>query len=416
VGARGRRLLWLIIAAGTLGKLALAFATVGQPYDIASYGLVAARLGLDPLHLYSAVRQHVGPFVVSRWPYPPGYLPWVEAAKLVAPATGLPFHGVIQLPPIAADAGLAWLVQSYLGQRARPERDRLAAAALIAFGPTFWLISGYHGQLDSVAILPAVAGLMLWERRSGPPRSLPAGLLIGLGAAVKTIPALVVLALLPSARSRREGAALIGSVAALPALALAPFLVADLDGLIAALRYPGVPGLGGMSLFAQPGIARGFLTYTAVTASPLSLALYRYGAVLALAALAALAVALLRLRPAPVQAAVAIWLAFYVVSPNFLFQYAIWGLPFFLMAGHLGKAALLQVLLLAPALVLYLAPWSPASRAIPVYLGLMGVVWLVWVGALGAQLRKLVRERRADVTSSRGGSRGARPSPPAPAA
>jgi hypothetical protein len=48
-------------------------------------------------------------------------------------------------------------------------------------GPSFIDISGYHGQIDSVAILPAVLALMVWERRPQPTRSVRAGLLIGLG-------------------------------------------------------------------------------------------------------------------------------------------------------------------------------------------------------------------------------------------
>src|SRR5207302_10782054 len=104
---------------------------------------------------------------------------------------------------IAADAAIAWLVQAGLGRAGASDRTRLSACALVALGPAFALISGMHGQIDSVAILPAVLALVVWER-GGSRRALAAGLLIGRAASIKTAPGLMVLALLPSVRSRRE--------------------------------------------------------------------------------------------------------------------------------------------------------------------------------------------------------------------
>src|SRR4051794_11702075 len=202
---RGRRLLWVIIGAGTLARLVYAFATVGQAYDIESLRLVGQALGHHPLHVYSIVNQgegaRLGDFLAFRWPYPPGYMPLAGLGVLLS-KLGLPFNGVIQVFPIAADAAIAWLVQALLGLRGATQRARLAGAALVAFGPAFFVVSGYHGQVDPVAILPALAALYLWETSGSRHRALQAGLLIGLAASVKTIPGIMVLALLPSARDR----------------------------------------------------------------------------------------------------------------------------------------------------------------------------------------------------------------------
>jgi len=131
----------------------------------------------------------------------------------------------IRLAPIAANLGIAFVVQDFLGQRGAERSTRLAGAALVAPGPSFLVVSGYHGQFDAVAFLPAVLALTLWERDL-PRRALWAGLLIGLGGALKTVPLLLLVALLPSVRTRREAAVLVGA-AALPVLAaLAPFAIA----------------------------------------------------------------------------------------------------------------------------------------------------------------------------------------------
>src|ERR1700742_1452635 len=62
--------LWIMIAAGVVVRLVVAFATHGLPYDIHSFQLVHAALSSSPLHLYSTVNPN-GNF---HWPYPPGYL------------------------------------------------------------------------------------------------------------------------------------------------------------------------------------------------------------------------------------------------------------------------------------------------------------------------------------------------------
>jgi hypothetical protein len=110
----------------------------------------------------------------ARWPYPGGFAPLALLADLAADATGLPFHGVVQLPALVADAVIAVLVAAGLRGAGASERIALAGAGLVALGPIFVLISGHHGQIDAVAIALAVAALGVWERE-GPSRALQAG-------------------------------------------------------------------------------------------------------------------------------------------------------------------------------------------------------------------------------------------------
>ena len=380
-----RRSLLALIGCGVLMRLAWVAQTGGLPFDMDSVRSVATALLDHPLSLYS----DLNPEREYHWPYPPGYFPWVLASHGLDGAGILGFRAAIVLPAIAADAGLAWLVQAGLGRTGASERVRLGGAALVALGPAFALISGYHGQIDAVAILPAVAALLVWER-GGSRRAMAAGLLIGAGASIKTAPGLMLLALLPTAVSRREAVTLAAAAVALPLAALAPWLVADGDGVVRALGYGGIPGQGGLTLLADPGLTRYWVENDrAVGPNGLVTFLSGHGSVLTAAALLAAGALAARRRMEPRHAAVLMWLTFYVLGTGFAFQYAIWGLPFLILAGRLRWAAALQAGLLVPMLVYYLGPFR-ADALLPVYWLLMAAVW----AGLAAALAVTVAARR----------------------
>jgi hypothetical protein len=367
--------LWGLIAAGVVGRLVLAFTTRGLDYDIDSFEIVRGALDASGWHVYSAVN-HPGSF---RWPYPPGYFPWIEVSDWVAGWAGLRYVDLIQLPAIAADAAIAWIVQWYLGWRGRSERERLFAAALVMLGPAFWLISGYHGQIDSVAILPAVVALVLWERDVGR-RALYAGLLIGLAGTIKTVPLVMVVALLPTARSWREGLLLLVSAAFVPWLALLPFSLADSTGTGRLGDYAGVPGAGGLSLVLQPDLARFWLTGP-VGASGITTWVADHQKLVNGVVVGAVAVWAWVRRPSPTVAATVLWLALFAFGSGFFFQYLVWGLPFFLMAGYLRWTLILQLAIVIPAAIFYSGPYE-TDGVVWVYVAFMLALWLGWVVAL----------------------------------
>jgi uncharacterized membrane protein len=374
------RKLAAIIGAGTLARLVLALLTRGQPFDMGSVEIVRHDLAALGLDVYGHV--NVGNF---HWPYPPGFFPWIALSGTIAGSHAHVFDVLIRLPTIAADAALAWLVQGYLRSRGATPGAQLAGAAAVAFGPIFLVVAGYHGQMDALAILPAVLALVVWERMDGERRSLAAGALIGLGGALKAVPLLMVLALAPTARSWRELAGLVGAAALVPLAALAPFFVAQPAATEAALRnYHGYPGQGGLTLVLQPGLARTWLL--GASAHPFHLnglvrPLIAHAQVVNLAIYGGVAAVLARYRPTPAHAASILWLATFVLSPAFFFQYLIWGLPFFVMAGYVRSAVLLQVAAIGPAVLYYLAPWSSDAPTY-VFVSIMAVLWawmLVWL-------------------------------------
>ena len=375
---RGRRALWLMIGAGLLARLIVAAVTNANTDDLHSFDFVRTALREDPLHLYQDVPD-------LRWPYPPGYFPFVAACAAVDSAIGIDFRHLLRLGPVAADVGIAALVQHLLGMRGASERTRLGAAGLVLFGPVFLGVSAYQGQLDPVAILPAVAAVVLWQRDGGR-RALYAGLLIGLGGSMKTVPLLMVLALAPSARSLRELATLATAAAAVPLAMLAPFLLVDAGSVIDHLRYRGFPGLGGLSLVATPQFPLFWQADHLPPTGEQTIFLLDHGDLIAAAGLLAATAVLARFRPDPLGAAAILWLAVWVFGVNFFVQYLVWGLPFLLARGQLRAVAAIQ-LLAGPAVLLLYLQRSEEWLLWSVYTVPMIALWVLLAVLLAREVR-----------------------------
>jgi hypothetical protein len=372
---------WILVAAGIVVRVVLAFTTDGQPFDMESLRLQRIAIGDDPLHAYEALNS---PEAGYRFPYPPGFLAFVALAGGLSDLTGLAFTSLVRLPSVLADGAIALIVHDHLRRRGAAGRTRIAAVALVALGPSFIAISGYHGQIDSLAILPGVAALWVWMHGPQERRALYAGALIGVGIAIKTAPVFLLLALLPAVRSRREAVVLVAAAVAIPAAVTAPFLIATYDEVRRALGYRGFPGTSGLSLLLQPELAE-----------QINHPVDRNGAVdfiyekgQWIVALALAGVAAFARRRSPLERAVLIWIAFYCVTPTFFVQYLVWGLPFFVMAGRLRLALAVQAIAIVPTIVFYRAPWE-ASGVDVLYGATMIALWLLFV----ASFVVLARER-----------------------
>jgi hypothetical protein len=375
-----------MVAIGLGLRLFLAFREYGVTYDIDSYVQVRDALKGAALDVYSTVNGHPS----NRWPYPPGFFPWIFAADGLSSVRGA-FHGWVQLPQILADAAIAWFVQDHLARRGAGERARLAAIALVALGPSFWIISGYHGQIDSLAILFPVVALWWWERSEpGMRRAVVAGLLIGIGASFKTVPGLLLFALLPWVRSVREAAALVVPALAVPLVALAPWLISDGAQTIESLRsHRALPGFGGIGLIAQPELAAQWLHDDPKRLTGLSeFLLDRQQLLLVPALVPFMALVWLR-RIEPTAAAALLWSALVVFNVGFAFQYVVWALPFVLMAGYLREAGVAQAVLFLPAAMLYWDPFGFSPTGL--YIVLMILAWIAAAAAVVALALRLAR-------------------------
>jgi hypothetical protein len=387
------RRLALIVGTGTVMRVAWAIWGHGGGWDIGSLTLVRNALGVDAIHVYRRVN-----LPTLRWPYPPGYFAWVATAGAVATASGMRFSAVVKLLPIAADAGIAWLshraVLRNLGDAVMARR----AAAVVSFGPLFATISGYHGQLDSVAILPALAALDVWQRRGERlGRAVLAGALIGAGVAIKTFPIVVLLALLPTARRMREVAAAAAAAILVPAAVILPWLLADPRDVAFALSYRGGSGAGGLSLLVQPGLADGWFNAGSLIPSSTTRALVDAAPMLMVLSLATCTAVFVAARTPSTVAGLGIFLAGYVLGVNFFMQYAVWGLAFAAAAGWVRTALVVQSALVIPLIITYGArPWPQRWINVP-YTAILDLLWV----ACAVALVRLLRREGAEADPSR---------------
>jgi len=353
-----------MIVVGVGIRLWIGFTNRGVGYDIDTAYITARLLATHPLHPYSALR----------YPYPGGYFPVILACWKIAQATGVAFWAVFKVPAILADGGIAAAVAWGLGRLGAAPWQRLVSVALVALGPSFILISGYHGQIDSSAILPALLGVIVW-RLGGNGRAWQAGLLVGLGAAIKDTPVVMVLAMLPTARSRREAAVLLGCSVGVPVASVLPFLIADTHNAWLSLTgNNGIPGWGGLSLLVQPSMIRFWFDPSAgVKESGLVHWMWSEENRIVAVAMLAAGVYVFRRRMDVIPAAALIWLVLYACSPDWAFEYFVWGLPFFLLAGRWVEVALLQLVLALPAAELYFYFEMPKLEW--VYAPMMDVIW-----------------------------------------
>jgi len=288
---------------------------------------------------------------------------------------------------------LAYLVFRMLRARDGDDRRALLGAGVVALGPSLIAVSGFHGQLDTLAWTPAVAALYVWER-GGERRGLWAGLLIGLAAGLKTVPIVLVAALWPTARDHRERIVSTVAAAAVPAVLLMPFLAADASGVTDAVNYRGLPGFGGLSLLVQPDLAVSWLSREPVNQTGLTQTLQDLNVVLVAAAVLATAAVCWRARTAAPRAAVMLVLAVAIAGVNFNVTYAAWIAILLVAAGMLREAIALQAWLLVPTVLAEASrsvdggwpEWVVRWVYVPMMIGVLLAFVLGWVRMLRTEL------------------------------
>ena len=319
-----------LLGLGLLIRLVVAATTAGSLPDLAAFRTLHVGLEQHGFGVYGALDdgEHV------TWPYLSGSFPLLEALWAVSNATGISFERLVRTPQIAADLAIAWLVQWHLGWRGATNQVRAGATAVLAFSPVGIAVTGAHGQIDPLEWLPVVAALIAWERLPEERRALVAGVLIGIGVAIKSPAALAVVVFLALASTWRERAVLLAAVATVPLLAILPFLLAAPEGVLAIAKYSSLPGQGGLSMIVQPDLALArFAGTVEFRFTTLSETLQDAATVLLLLGLAPVVACTWIARPEPASALSAVILASWVANPNFVPFYAIWIIPFLILAG-----------------------------------------------------------------------------------
>ncbi len=286
-GARDQRLWWTLAAGGVLLRIGI-MPHGGFPTDISTFKAWAVGLA----------ERGPGLFYGSGFAdYLPGYLYVLWLIGEISQAVRLndvAFLFALKLPAAAADVAVARLVYTISG-RAAPGLA-LALSASYLFSPGIVFNSAYWGQVDSVGVMLAMAGLALVLGAKGPLASSLAAAVFALGMLVKpqTGPAALAAAAFllraPSGGGGRAGIrwelpAALAAAAGTAALVAMPFGLGPgrLAGLLASAA--GVYPYGSVMAFNLWGAVQGFWKSDAERL--LGVPIGAIGAALTLAAVAA---------------------------------------------------------------------------------------------------------------------------------
>jgi uncharacterized membrane protein len=259
--------------------------------------------------------------------WPALWIYFCSAAVLVHDATGLPFFTLIKLPAIAADTAMTLLI--YRISLVQKQPATLLALAY-ALNPVSILISGYHGQFDSLMLAPTLLAVFLFGRGA---RSISA-LALGLGIWFKPVPLLLLPVLLPRLRTWRERV-MFALLAVAPAtLGTLPYLItwpedvaANFLGYSSWFGQWGFPVIWMIGEFVINGTVPWWLPDPEHISAPLH-AIYLASRWLLLAALAGTWWAIYRHRMELLRAISTVFAVFYVVTGGFGVQYLLWIIPF----------------------------------------------------------------------------------------
>ena len=290
--------------------------------------IIAADQVVADVLRYQKAARHVldvswNPYLAPRlYPYPPLWI-WIEAgSEWLSRATGASFAVLVKLPVLLADLGIVALLAH--ARWANDSRSAQRAGWLFALHPVSILVTGFHGQFDSVMLLFVL--LSLHFHQSG--RLDASALSLSAAIATKSFPVLLLPFMILSLGAAR--AARFVLLATVPvALILLPYAIADLGALTRELL-----GYGGVADFGWIGAWRG-LRWLATGALSRSEASHWPVPVLAakvlfLAAYVAMlwAAAARRLRWPAIQAALGVFLGFLVFYGAISAQYLVWPVPF----------------------------------------------------------------------------------------
>jgi hypothetical protein len=355
----------------------------GTPYDIGNATFAANQLRAHGLHTY-AYLSNGG----ALWPYPPLWLPVSAVSLHICNALGLSGPTAIRLPLVVIDGALIWLIQYAVRLVGGSKRAALLASTLVAFGPPFVAETVLQGQLDAAVALSVLAAAVVWLRVPQSSRWLWAGLALGIGAGIKTVPVLGLIALVPTAVDNRERIKLAVVTIAIPALAVLPFELAYTGTVHTILRYHGLPGLGGLSLLVQPHLAH--LWPASIAHLDLANRVLKHLTIpLVLIGLAVATWFAFRKRMHPYAAAALVYGAFVVASPNFFLQYSLWVFVPVIAAGYLRTATTASIAWILPIALVFsneLGLWNTTPTTL--YAVTADLMWLAFLAMVIVLIRR----------------------------
>ncbi len=181
-----RRWLMIVVLAGFVARLIPA-ASYAHPWDMYIW-LKSGELGLKDLNIYKFSNPVNYPW--GFYAYPPGWLYWLIMVSMIGGSIGLKIF-LTKLPIILSDIGIALILYRLARELDLDEKQSIAVVALWLFNPITYFVSSFWGMFDSIAVLFQMLAIYLLLKK----RYVLAGVMIGAGAAVKVLPALLILPL-----------------------------------------------------------------------------------------------------------------------------------------------------------------------------------------------------------------------------
>lgn len=381
---------WLVVCIALLAMAAKLYcaATTSGTLDVVcfrEFGRIISDEGLIALYRRLPIFNHtplVGTF-----------------ASVLFDATGgrdLPFRLLLRVPAILGDLGC---VLALLWLRRKTGKPDCWALALFAASPVAFMISGFHGNVDSLVAL----GLLLTALACFSGEATLCGLFWGLTCQVKIIPLLLapVFFFFWWHRGQARRFFVVGTLTmfvgwAWPLCTIpGVFLRHVLDynsmwgtwGISALLRFSGVPGLDGVRM------------------SPAGAWISEILKVIVIAGVCALAWRRRKGEPQTLFTTLTLcWLVFFVFAPGFCVNYLIWLAPFVAIYSARWFAALTTASSVALfafyTIVCGTLPWDKAYEGIktaPHWIPWFFLPWLTMTGFLFATRRDwLLSSRVAD--------------------
>lgn len=228
--------------------IALSFATLLKLYlALTSEGSLDTAAFLD--HLQEIRSLGVGAYLVrgafnNPFNSPPPMIHVIRLWGWLAETTGIPFRFWLRFPSVMADLGSFFLVIRWL-KRLWPTRNHGAVLLSLALCPTAILISGYHGNTDSIMIFLVLMALYTVDN------TWLAGLIFGLALCVKVVPLIFVPAVFFYLASWNKRLIFFGLAALVFVVCSLPYLVQDPKAaLITVFAYSSLYGHWGWTQLA----------------------------------------------------------------------------------------------------------------------------------------------------------------------
>ncbi|HVW10286.1 MAG TPA: glycosyltransferase 87 family protein [Bryobacteraceae bacterium] len=204
---RWQSAIWGAAAVSCFCKLLLALNTYGTN-DVYAWERFAHWSGLFGSGLYG---------IDPAFNHPPSMIHVLALMNWLAKSTGIFFPFWLRLPAILADLGSLWVLSRIFEDRLNEPLIRWGLL-LFALSPTLILVSGFHGNTDSVVMFFLLAAVWRGER------DVESGAVLGAAMCVKILPIVVLPVLFFSRRDWQRRMIFLASASAVIVVAWSPYL------------------------------------------------------------------------------------------------------------------------------------------------------------------------------------------------